>query len=359
MNILRILFLCLFTVFTAFAVEINSEYGVLIDFDTGDVLYDKKMNERTNPSSMTKIMTAYLVFQKLNDGEINLNDSFNVTYDAWKQEGSRMFLMPNSAVTVDNLLKGLIVQSGNDASITLANGIAENVANFVALMNEQAKKLDLKNTNFNNPAGFSEFNHYMSVYDIAVLSRYLIRDYPLYYNTYFSILSFKWNKITQHNRNKLLKIYDGADGLKTGHTNAGGYGIATSSIRNGKRLISVVNGAKDEIIREKDSEKLLNYGFSLRKHTLFTEGSVVETLPVLYGDTDEVNIVAEKDIYAWVDNDSDILPQIIIYRDMVAPLKKDEKAGEIIINNRNYNLLIGEDVNEVNMFIKIWRKLFN
>jgi D-alanyl-D-alanine carboxypeptidase (penicillin-binding protein 5/6) len=264
------------------AVSIISDYAVLIDHETGDVLFDKNSNERTNPSSMTKIMTSYLIFEKLENNEIALEDKIKVSKLAWIQEGSRMFLELGSSVDVDNLLKGMIVQSGNDAVVTLVEGMP--TFDFVLEMNNKARQMNLSNTRFTNPIGFTDDDHYMSVFDIASLSKKLIEDFPQYYEKYFSIRDFKWNKIKQQNRNGLLFRYVGTDGLKTGHTNLGGYGLAVSSVVDGRRLIAVVNGANSVNEREFDAIKLLDYGYKYKKKfTLFEKDSAIRNVSFFYG----------------------------------------------------------------------------
>jgi D-alanyl-D-alanine carboxypeptidase (penicillin-binding protein 5/6) len=352
-------FLVLFFTFivNVFAVSISSDYGVLMDYETGDVLFDKKKDEKTTPSSMTKIMTSYLIFEKLNENKINLEDEFKVSKFAWMQEGSRMFLEPGSEVSVDNLLKGLIVQSGNDATVTLVENIP--IFDFIIEMNNKAMELDLRNTHFDNPVGFPSPNNYSSVYDIAVLSQNLIKKFPDFYKKYFSIKKYKWNKIEQPNRNNLLNRYAGTDGLKTGHTNDGGFGIAVSAVVDDRRLIAVVNGAKSQDVREWDAIKLLDYGYEyMKKIILFKKGEVVENVPVLYGKIKNVNIVAENDIYGYGYEKENLEQETIIYRDMIAPLNKKDKVGEIIVNNKSFNLVVENSIESVNWFKKIFIKVF-
>ncbi|MDR3290191.1 MAG: D-alanyl-D-alanine carboxypeptidase [Rickettsiales bacterium] len=353
------LFLILFINVT-FAIELNSKYAVLMDFDTGEILYEKSALEKTNPSSMTKIMTTYLIFEKLNDGIITLKDEFKVTENAWKQEGSRTFLNLNSKVSVDNLLKGLIVQSGNDAAIVLAEGVDGYTTSFVNNMNAKAKKMKLQTSSFTNPIGFSEINHYMSVLDLAILAKNLIQDYPTLYKRYFSIKKFKWNQILQYNRNKLLEKYNGVDGLKTGHTEAGGYGIVVSAKQDNRRLIVAVNGASSELDRETDATLLLNFGWKAKKQVFYREGELVKTFPVKYGNLKNVDIVSESEVHIWTLNNEEVLPpNIIFYKNIEAPLKKGERIGEIILGNKNYNLITKDEIKRVNLIIRLWRNLFD
>lgn len=337
------------------AIEIAANQGVLLDYETGEVLYQKNAAQRANPSSMTKIMTAYLVFEQLDTNFLKLTDKLKVSVQSWRQEGSRMFLNVGSQASVDDLLRGLIVQSGNDAALTLAEGTVYNLEKFVDGMNKKASELNLRNTHFTNPIGFSDNNnHYMSVYDIAVLSINLIRNFPQYYH-YFSIKEFTFNKIKQPNRNRLLFTYQGADGLKTGHTEQSGYGIAVSALVDGRRLVAVVNGANSEAERTTDITWLLDYGFSLQRYKIFDKGEIVKTLPVLDGDTENVNIITDSEVFAWAKGQHHVKTEVIIYREMAAPLQRNERVGEIIVNGGSFNLIIDGEVKKANWFKRMWR----
>ena len=287
--------LCLYftTIKFTLAFDVKVRQAILMDYDTGEILFQKNANDRVYPSSMTKIMTTYIIFEKLKNGRLFLTDKILISNNAWKQEGSRMFLDIGSNVSIEELLKGAIVQSGNDASYALAEGTAGTVYEFVNLMNQKAKEMGLENTNFTNPIGFTENNHYMSVKDTAILSKRLIQDFPEYYAQYFAIPEYKYNKITQQNRNELLKTYEGADGIKTGHTEAAGYSLAASAYRNNRRLIAVINGANTKKDRIEESKNLLNYGFSiLTKYTFYKAGEVIKEIPIFYGKEKKVNIIS-------------------------------------------------------------------
>jgi D-alanyl-D-alanine carboxypeptidase (penicillin-binding protein 5/6) len=199
----------------------------------------------------------------------------------------------------------------------------------------------------------------MSMIDLAILSKHLMENFPHYYK-YFSIKGFKYNNIFQPNRNRLLRTYTGVDGLKTGHTEAGGYGMAVSSLMGGRRLIAIVNGATSELDRENDVVKLLNYGFKLKRFKLYERGEIIEELPVLYGRENAVaRIITDDDVYGWGTDRDSIEPNIIIYREMVAPLKKDERIGEIILNDKSFNLVMQNNVRSVNWVRRIWIKFKN
>ena len=360
-KIIITIFLLLFS--KSYAFETMAKQAIILDYDTNEILYKKNSNEKCFPSSMTKIMTAYIIFEKLDNGELKLNDKFTISNNAWKQEGSRMFLNINSKVSVDALLKGLLVDSGNDSAIALAEGSYNSVEKFVEKMNLNAKKLKLKDTNYTNPVGFSEKNHYMSVRNIAKLSQTLIKNFPEYYNNYFSITEYQYNGILQKNRNQLLGKFEGLDGIKTGHTEAGGYGIALSAKQNDRRLIAVINGLKTENERLNEGKRILDYGFNeLHKFLLFEKNSVIKEIPILYGKKKIAKLITDKNIYATAKNKDDIKIEFIINDNIKAPLQKNQKVGKIVVKSLDntiiYDLLNMEEVKEVNIFKKIFLKIY-
>ncbi len=360
-KIIITIFLLLFS--KSYAFETMAKQAIILDYDTNEILYKKNSNEKSFPSSMTKIMTAYIIFEKLDNGELKLNDKFIISNNAWKQEGSRMFLNINSKVSVDALLKGLLVDSGNDSAIALAEGSYNSVEKFVEKMNLNTKELKLKDTNYTNPVGFSEKNHYMSVRDIAKLSQTLIKNFPNYYNKYFSIAEYKYNNILQQNRNQLLGKFEGLDGIKTGHTEAGGYGIALSAKQNDRRLIAVINGLKTENERLNEGKKILDYGFNeLHKFLLFEKNSVIKEIPILYGKKKIAKLTTDKNIYATAKNKDDIKIEFIINDNIKAPLQKNQKVGKLVVKSLDntiiYDLLNMEEVKEVNIFKKIFLKIY-
>lgn len=342
------------------SINITSDYAVLTDFDTGEILYEKNKDEISAPSSMTKIMTAYIIFELIESGNININDKFKVSVRAWRQDGTRMFLEPEWRVSVDDLLKGLLAISGNDAAVTLAEGSLGSIENFVNRMNETAKRLGMKNTHFNNPNGLYEKTHYMSVYDLAILSRALIQNYIEYYNKYFSIKSFSYNSVSQKNKNSLLTEYEGADGIKTGYTEQGKYSITASAEKCDKRLIVVVNGSKNEKERIKEAKLLLNYGFSQYKClNLFKENDVVGETEVLSSNKQKVIMYVKQDINYPINNVNidDISVKIIYNKYITAPIKKDEVIGKLRIIDRDtiteYDLYSKNEIKDIAKFDKI------
>lgn len=233
---------------------------ILLDFHSGAVVAEQQSAERVEPASITKLMTAYTVFNELKQGNISLKDLVTVSEKAWRTPGSRMFIEAGKQVSVEDLLKGMIIQSGNDASVALSEFIAGSETAFSALMNHHAEQLGLSNSNFVNSTGLPHVDHYTTARDISLLAHALIRHYPEYYKWY-SIREFTYNDITQANRNKLLWQDHSVDGIKTGHTDSAGYCLVTSAQREGMRLISVVLGAKSETARLKESQALLNFGY--------------------------------------------------------------------------------------------------
>lgn len=279
------------------APDIAARAFLLMDFQSGQVLQSQKADERIEPASLTKLMTAYLTFTALRQGRLKNDQTLPVSEKAWRAEGSRMFIQPNTPVRVDDLMKGMIVQSGNDACITLAEGIAGSEEAFVVLMNNEAKRLAMNNTQFTNSTGLPHAQHYTTANDLAKLAAAIIRDFPEYYALY-SIKEFTYNKITQPNRNRLLWQDPYVDGMKTGHTESAGYCLITSAKRGEMRLIAVVLGAASDNARTAESQKLLNYGFQFYdSFRLYQKGQVVASLPVYKGSENLVKAGFTRDVF--------------------------------------------------------------
>jgi D-alanyl-D-alanine carboxypeptidase (penicillin-binding protein 5/6) len=276
-------------------VDTLARWAVVIDFTTGAVLLDKDADVPMTPSSMTKLMTAYIVYGMLASGRLRLDQELPVSEKAWRMGGSKMFVPLGQSVKVEDLIRGLIVQSGNDAAIVLAEGIAGSEEQFVTLMNQKAHELGLTNSVFRDATGWPDPEHHMTVHDLASLARRLIMDYPQYYH-YDSEKSFKYNGIEQGNRNTLVDK-GVADGLKTGHTDDGGYGMVVSALRDGRRVIVVVNGLNTMRARSEEAERLLNWGFrEFENVTLFSAGDVIERAPVWLGTAQTVPLVGGRDV---------------------------------------------------------------
>lgn len=272
-----------------------AQYAFIMDYNTGTVLMDKLADQPMHPSSLTKIMTCYIVFAMLRTGRLKLDQLLPVSEKAWKMQGSKMFVPLNGQVSVQDLIQGVVIQSGNDACIVLAEGIAGSEQQFVSMMNEMAPKMGLRNSHFMNCTGWPDSNHLMSARDIALIAYHLIHDYPEYYH-FFSEKEFTFNKITQGNRNVLVDK-GLADGLKTGHTDAGGYGLCASSERNGRRVIMVVNGLTSMNMRAHESERLIEWSFNQFENVkLFNKGDVVEQAPVWMGAQETVPLVAGENL---------------------------------------------------------------
>ncbi len=254
---------------------------LLIETGSGQELASQAADERLEPASLTKLMTAYLTFSALKQGTIKIDQMVPVSQKAWKAPGSRMFIQVNTQVKVEDLIKGMIVQSGNDACVALAEIIAGSEDNFAQMMNREAQRLGMKATNYRNAAGLPDPQHYTTARDLAMLAGALIRDFPEDYAKYYSIKEFRYNNITQPNRNRLLWLDPTVDGMKTGFTDAAGYCLISSSKRGPRRLLSVVLGTASDSARTQESLKLLNFGFQFYDAVqLYAKGDTVSTLKV-------------------------------------------------------------------------------
>ncbi|MDR1425949.1 MAG: D-alanyl-D-alanine carboxypeptidase [Rickettsiales bacterium] len=352
----------------ASALELNSENAILIDYDTGDVLYEKGADDIVPPSSMTKIMTAYVIFDMLNAGIFSLNTKFKVSIRAWRQDGSRMFLEPEWKISVDDLLRGTIAISGNDSAVVLAEGSMGTISNFVDRMNGTARTLGMVNTHFDNPIGSYEKTHYMSVRDLATLSRALIENHSDYYSKYFAEQSFIFNNIVQKNKNPLLGVYSGVDGIKTGHTDQGKYSLALSALRNGKRLIAVIAKAESVTARTEDAKAILDYGFRQYDYIdLFREGDVLGTIDVFLLKKHRVTIYTNRDISYGVSKTrtNDVKVFIVYNKYVFKPVNKNETIAQLVIEDGNmvskYDLYAQNDsgkLGKFRMFFSILRYNF-
>ena len=327
---INIIIAILFTINSAFAlIDTDAETAIIIDADTGYVLYEKNSDKKTFPASMTKIMTSMIVFEKLSNGSLTLDDTFLVSEKAWRErEGSSMFVEVDKEIRVEDLLRGIIVQSGNDACIVVAENISGSEETFSILMNEMAIDIGLKNTNFSNSTGMHSVKNYSTVADIAKMSQYLINNYPQFYHL-FSETEFEWSGIKQSNRNPMLYKDIGADGLKTGHLSVSGYGLAASAKNNERRLIAVGNGFSTSQKRSQGTSRLLNWGF--REYTnikLFDEMSVVGNLPLSMASEDMVTLTTNVDIVITVSKAKKNAIETIIIP--IENLKIPFKKGDVV-----------------------------
>jgi D-alanyl-D-alanine carboxypeptidase (penicillin-binding protein 5/6) len=325
--------------------------ALIIDAETDAVLLEKHADERMPPSSMLKLMTLYIVFDMLKKGRLKLNQELPISERAWKMGGSKMFVQIGNQVPVEALLRGVVVQSGNDATVALAEGIAGSEAQFVELMTAKARELGLKDSSFRNATGWPDPEQRMSSRDLARLARRLILDFPEYYH-YFAERSFTWNNIAQENRNTALTRVPGADGLKTGHTEEGGFGLVASAKRGNRRLIMVLNGLPSMKARAEESERLLEWGFrEFDNITLFKAGEVIEEVPVYLGTRPAVPLVGGRDMVVTVPRSwQDTMQAKLRYRaPIAAPVLKGQELGRLEVSGRgvpnlSLPLLAGADV---------------
>lgn len=276
------------------AIETQAKQAIVVEFDTGAVLYNKDADSIMYPTSMTKMMTAYILFDQLKSGSLSLEDTFRVSEKAWRKGGSKMFVKVGDRVSVEDLIRGIVVQSGNDATIVVAEGISGSEAAFADLMTEKARAIGMANTTFRNASGWPDPDHVTTARDLATLAERTIRDFPELYH-YYAEKSFEYNKIKQNNRNPLLYKNMGADGLKTGHTEASGYGLTASAERNGRRLIAVANGFPSVKVRAAGTERLIDWGFRVWKnYALFEAGDTVTEAQVWLGEAETVPVVIKN-----------------------------------------------------------------
>jgi D-alanyl-D-alanine carboxypeptidase (penicillin-binding protein 5/6) len=302
---------------------------------------EKNADQRLDPASLTKLMTAYLVFKKLKAGDIQLTDTVLISEKAWRMTGSKMYIEVGTRVSVELLLKGMIIQSGNDASVALAEFVAGTEDAFAALMTQEAKRLGLTNTHFTNSTGLPDEQHYSTAYDLVRLAHALIRDFPEYYHWY-SELEFTYNNIKQGNRNVLLRRDPTVDGIKTGYTKAAGYCLIASAKREKMRLISVVMGAESKKKRHNDSEEMLNYGFHFfETHLLYQAQQVLDTERVWQGNKEQLQLGLEKPLYVTVPKGQykELKATLYIDKHIMAPVVAGETYGTLKISFANQVIL--------------------
>ena len=353
-------------------IEVDANYVILQDHLSGKILYEKNADDKIYPASMTKIMTAIVTFDLLKKGETSLDEMITVSEKAWRlsQSGySSMFIMLNDQVSVEDLLKGIIIISGNDACVALAEGLSGTEKDFVMLMNEKAEEIGLENTNFNNSSGINDVNNYSTVRDILKMSRYMIQNYPEYYS-YFKETSFTWDRtggdpITQGNRNPLLYKDVGVDGIKTGFLTVEKYSLA-SSIKTGERRMSAVaSGFKTKSSRSRESMKLLNWG--LRKFDtiqIAKKDEIMTSLNVWLGKKSKVEILPSEDVYLTIPKrKKKIIKVVFEYEGPIpAPIKKGDTLGLLNVYvsdelKKQINILAAEDIEKSNIFSRIFKSL--
>ncbi|MBN8531220.1 MAG: D-alanyl-D-alanine carboxypeptidase [Alphaproteobacteria bacterium] len=359
--------LSLFLVFSsasAHAFETLAQYAVIVDDATDTVLFEKKMDEKMQPSSMTKLMTVYIVFKRLKEGVLTMETTFPISEKAWRTQGSKMFVKVHDNVSVRELLQGIIIQSGNDACVAVAEGISGSEELFAEEMNRRAKELGMKNSHFKNASGWPAEGHVMSVHDLAILAKAITQEFPEYYPM-FAEKEFTYNGIRQHNRNPLLGKNLGVDGLKTGHTEVAGYGIVISGTQDGRRVHVVLNGVNSEAIRASEAERLLKYGYQGFTNLKLTEANAeIGTAEVWFGREKQVPLVAKEPLVISVPVlEKDHVKRSIVYQGPVsAPIQQGARIAELAISipgmpEKRIPLYAGKEVEKLSGFSKAWAVL--
>jgi len=321
--------------------KIKASSYLVMDFESGKLLVEENSEQRLPPASLTKMMTVYVVSSELANGKISLEDEVLVSEKAWRTQGSRMFIEVGKTVKLDDLLHGVIIQSGNDASVALAEYISGTEEVFADLMNKYAERLSMRNTHFANSTGLPDENHYTSAGDLAKLARALIQDYPAEYELH-KVKEFTFNKIKQHNRNKLLWRDRNVDGIKTGHTEEAGYCLVASALKDGMRLISVVMGADGVNARATATQALLNYGYRFfETHKLYSAGELITSVKVWKGNVDVLNLGVEKDIYITIPRGQydKLEPVVELDKQVLAPVAEGEKKGMLNVMLTNESIV--------------------
>ncbi|WP_417517764.1 D-alanyl-D-alanine carboxypeptidase family protein [Marinobacter sp.] len=341
--------------------QIAGSSYVLMDPTSGRIIMEENSNERLPPASLTKMMTAYIVERELDEGRINMSDMVPISVKAWKTEGSRTFVKEGTSVSVEDLLKGVIIQSGNDASVALAEFVAGSEGAFVDIMNQQAQLLGMKDTNFENATGLPSPDHFSTAYDLAVLARAIINDYPENYPIYAE-KHFTYNNIRQPNRNSLLWRDDSVDGLKTGHTEEAGYCLVASAKRNDTRFIATVMGTSSSQARSQEIQKMLNYGFRYyESELLFRAGQELIEAKVWGGQSDKLSVGMLEDAYVTIARGSrDSLESSVDLDSVIkAPVQAGDELGRVKVSF-NGEVLIDQpvlaltDIPEGGLFKRIW-----
>lgn len=336
---------------------------LLYDFSSNQILLNKNGDTRTDPASLSKLMTAYLAFSALKQGKISLDQSITIPADmpAVTSSESRMLLKPGQAVSIDELLHGLIVQSGNDAANTLAVKVGGTEAGFVAMMNREAQRLGMKNTHFSNPVGLPDAQHYSSAYDLVILAAAVVRDFPEYYPM-FGLREYTFNNVAQANRNRLLWLDPYADGMKTGHTESAGFCLIGSAIRDKRRLISVVLGADSDSERASDSQKLLNYGFqSFDAVRLYQSSQPVTRVRIWKGTAGHVDLGFRQDLFLTIPKGqfAKLKAAIETHQPIIAPISSGQQLGVLKLTlagkpYAEYPLTALDSVAQANVFSRGW-----
>ena len=359
----RLFIIYFFSIFLPFktllGLDTIAKQAIIYDVNSKSVIFEKNADELMSPSSMSKLLTVYYVFKQFKEGNISLNDKFTVSKKAWKKGGSRMFLKLNSEVSIEDLLRGIIVQSGNDACITIAEGFSGSEENFAYELNNLAKNLGLKDSNITNSTGWPDPDHLTTSRDLLTLALRTIEDFPDLYKLYAE-KEFTYNKIRQINRNPLLFSDSYSDGLKTGHTSLGGYGLTASSLRNNRRIIFVINGLKTNSQRKKESQRLMNVAFLQFKNILIYENKKnLNYINVWNGKKKKLLIRAKDNILINVPKRiiKDLRFFVKHKYPLTAPISKGEEIAELLVKKNNiilnrFPLYASESIESMNFFNK-------
>jgi len=362
----NLLLLIIFLLLTrqSFAIESIAKTALVIDLSTNEILLEKNSTEKTYPSSMTKMMTALVAFEKIKDGSLSLDQEFLISKKAWKMGGSKMFIEVDKRVSVYDLLLGVVVQSGNDASIAIAEGISGSEEIFAIEMNNLGKKIGLTGSNFTNSSGWPDDNHYTTAEDLAKVAQYTIENHYELYQMY-KISDFTYNGIKQDNRNPLLYTFEGADGFKTGYTEAAGYGLVGSAERGDRRLILVLNGLESSKSRAQESLRLMDWGFNnFQLVDFYKKNEVIQEVDTWLGKEDKVDLVALEDISVSIPKAqlSSAKVTVLVEEPIATPIKVGDQIAKLQISfadkQVDFPLYSGEDIDQKNFFSRIFSAIY-
>ena len=362
----NLLLLIVFLLLTrqSFAIESIAKTALVIDLSTNEILLEKNSTEKTYPSSMTKMMTALVAFEKIKDGSLSLDQEFLISKKAWKMGGSKMFIEVDKRVSVYDLLLGVVVQSGNDASIAIAEGISGSEEIFAIEMNNLGKKIGLTGSNFTNSSGWPDDNHYTTAEDLAKVAQYTIENHYELYQMY-KISDFTYNGIKQDNRNPLLYTFEGADGFKTGYTDAAGYGLVGSAERGDRRLILVLNGLESSKSRAQESLRLMDWGFNnFQLVDFYKKNEVIQEVDTWLGKEDKVDLVALEDISVSIPKAqlSSAKVTVLVEEPIATPIKIGDQIAKLQISfadkQVDFPLYSGEDIDQKNFFSRIFSAIY-
>ena len=362
----NLLLLIVFLLLTrqSFAIESIAKTALVIDLSTNEILLEKNSTEKTYPSSMTKMMTALVAFEKIKDGSLSLDQEFLISKKAWKMGGSKMFIEVDKRVSVYDLLLGVVVQSGNDASIAIAEGISGSEDIFAIEMNNLGKKIGLTGSNFTNSSGWPDDNHYTTAEDLAKVAQYTIENHYELYQMY-KISDFTYNGIKQDNRNPLLYTFEGADGFKTGYTDAAGYGLVGSAERGDRRLIVVLNGLESSKSRAQESLRLMDWGFNnFQLVDFYKKNEVIQEVDTWLGKEDKVDLVALEDISVSIPKAqlSSAKVTVLVEEPIATPIKIGDQIAKLQISfadkQVDFPLYSGEDIDQKNFFSRIFSAIY-